>query len=36
VRAARRVGATFGHIRAGVPLRDTAKALATAGILEAV
>jgi uncharacterized protein (DUF58 family) len=36
VRAARRVGATFSHIRAGTPVRETAKALATAGILESV
>jgi uncharacterized protein (DUF58 family) len=36
VRAARRVGATFGHIPAGMPLRETAKALTTAGILESL
>jgi hypothetical protein len=35
-RATRRVGASFVHIVAGLPLRETARALATAGVLEAV
>lgn len=35
-RAARRIGARFEHIRAGMPLRETAKALTTAGILESL
>jgi hypothetical protein len=34
VRAARRAGASFSHVLAGTPLRHTAKALATAGVLE--
>jgi len=34
-RAARRVGAPFAHLVAGTPLRDMAKALATAGVVEA-
>ena len=34
-RAARRVGAPFAHLTAGTPLRDMAKALATAGVVEA-
>jgi uncharacterized protein (DUF58 family) len=34
-RAARRVGAPFAHIVAGTPLRDVARALATAGVVEA-
>lgn len=32
--AARRAGATFVHLTAGMPPRETARALATAGILE--
>jgi uncharacterized protein (DUF58 family) len=35
-RAARRVGANFSHVLAGTPLRDTAKALTTAGVLESL
>ena len=35
-RAARRAGASFSHILAGTPLRQTAKTLATAGVLESV
>jgi uncharacterized protein (DUF58 family) len=35
-RAARRAGASFSHILAGTPLREAAKALTTAGILESV
>ena len=35
-RAARRVGAGFSHVLAGTPLRQTAKALANAGVLESV
>jgi len=35
-RASRRAGATFSHIVAGTPLRQTAKILATAGVLESV
>jgi uncharacterized protein (DUF58 family) len=34
-RGARRVGARFVHVVAGTPLREVARALATAGILEA-
>ena len=34
-RAARRVGAPFAHLVAGTPLRDMARALATAGVVEA-
>ena len=34
-RAARRVGG-FAHVRAGTPLRETAKALTTAGVLESI
>jgi len=35
-RAARRAGASFAHIVAGTPLREVARALATAGVLETV
>ena len=35
-RAARRTGASFVHIMAGTPLREVARALAAAGVLEAV
>jgi len=35
-RAARRVGANFSHVLAGTPLRDTARALTTAGVLESL
>lgn len=35
-RAARRSGASFAHIIAGTPIRDVARSLATAGVLEAV
>jgi len=35
-RAARRAGASFSHVLAGTPLRQTAKALTTAGILESL
>jgi uncharacterized protein (DUF58 family) len=35
-RAARRAGASFSHVLAGTPLRETAKALATAGVLESI
>jgi uncharacterized protein (DUF58 family) len=35
-RAARRAGAGFSHVLAGTPLRQTAKALATVGILESL
>jgi len=35
-RAARRAGASFYHVLAGTPLRQTAKALAAAGILESL
>jgi uncharacterized protein (DUF58 family) len=35
-RAARRAGASFSHILAGTPLRQTAKTLTTAGILESL
>ncbi|HET9218730.1 MAG TPA: DUF58 domain-containing protein [Terriglobia bacterium] len=35
-RAARRAGASFSHVLAGTPLRETAKALTTAGVLESV
>jgi uncharacterized protein (DUF58 family) len=34
-RAARRTGARFAHVVAGMPLRDVARGLAAAGILEA-
>ncbi len=34
-RAARRTGARFAHVIAGTPIRDVAKALASAGVLEA-
>ena len=34
-RAARRVGAPFAHLVAGTPLRDMARALAAAGVVEA-
>jgi hypothetical protein len=34
-RAARRTGARFAHVVAGTPVRDVARALAAAGILEA-
>jgi uncharacterized protein (DUF58 family) len=34
-RAARRVGAPFAHVVAGTPLRDIARALAAAGVVEA-
>jgi uncharacterized protein (DUF58 family) len=34
-RAARRAGARFAHVIAGTPVRDVAKALASAGVLEA-
>jgi hypothetical protein len=34
-RAARRVGAPFAHVVAGTPLRDMARALAAAGVVEA-
>jgi hypothetical protein len=33
-RAARRAGAAFVHVTAGTPLRETARNLARAGILE--
>ena len=33
--AARRVGARFAHVSAGTPVRDVARALAAAGVLEA-
>jgi uncharacterized protein (DUF58 family) len=36
VRAARRAGASFSHVLAGTPLRQTAKTLATAGVLESL
>jgi uncharacterized protein (DUF58 family) len=35
-RAARRVGAGFSHVLAGTPLRQTARELANAGVLESV
>lgn len=35
-RAARRAGASFAHLTAGPPLREVARVLATAGILEAI
>ena len=35
-RAARRAGASFSHVLAGTPLRQTAKTLAAAGVLESV
>lgn len=35
-RAARRVGARFAHVVAGTPIREVARALAAAGVLEAV
>jgi hypothetical protein len=35
-RAARRAGAGFCHVLAGTPLRETAKALTTVGILESL
>jgi hypothetical protein len=35
-RAARRAGATFSHVLAGTPLRETAKILASAGVLESL
>src|SRR5688572_928651 len=35
-RAARRIGANFSHVLAGTPLRDTARALTTAGVLESL
>ncbi len=34
-RAARRVGARFAHVVAGTPIRDVARGLAAAGVLEA-
>jgi hypothetical protein len=34
-RAARRVGAPFAHLVAGMPIRDMARALAAAGVVEA-
>jgi hypothetical protein len=34
-RAARRVGAPFAHVVAGTPVREVAKALAVAGVVEA-
>ena len=33
-RAARRVGAPFAHLVVGTPLRDMARALAAAGVVE--
>jgi uncharacterized protein (DUF58 family) len=35
-RAARRVGANFSHVVAGTPLREAARALTTAGVLESL
>jgi uncharacterized protein (DUF58 family) len=35
-RAARRVGASFSHVVAGTPLREAARALTTAGVLESL
>jgi hypothetical protein len=34
-RAARRVGAPFAYVTAGTPVRDVARALAAAGVVEA-
>jgi hypothetical protein len=34
-RAARRAGASFAHVVAGTPVRDVARQLAAAGVLEA-